>query len=126
MGYRLLSDVTVTVHCAFVAFVVIGGFLSLRWSRVLYAHVAAVVWVSLLALGLKATCPLTFVENWARERAGEPGIPQGFIEAHLTGVIYPASLEWLFRLLVAAAIAVSWALLARRRFAGPQTLGSRA
>jgi hypothetical protein len=46
---------------------------------------------------------------------GQPGIPQGFIAAHLTGVLYPADLEWLFRWLVAAAIVVSWVLLARRR-----------
>jgi hypothetical protein len=115
MGYRLVADAAVAVHFTFVAFLVVGGFLSLRWPRVLYPHIAAAVWVSLLALGLKATCPLTFVENWARERAGEPGIPQGFIEAHVTGVLYPSNLEWLFRSLVGVAIVASWVMVARRR-----------
>jgi hypothetical protein len=49
MGYRLLIDATMTVHFAFVAFVVVGGYLALRWPRVLYLHIAAVVWVGLLA-----------------------------------------------------------------------------
>ncbi|GAA1968753.1 DUF2784 domain-containing protein [Catenulispora subtropica] len=113
MGYRLLADITVAVHISFVAFVVVGGFLSLRWPRVLYAHVAAVAWVCLLMVGLNVTCPLTTVENWARERGGEGGIPQGFVEAHLTGTLYPSDMEWLFRTLVGVAIAGSWFLLAR-------------
>jgi hypothetical protein len=115
MGYRILAETTVAIHCAFVAFVVVGGYLSLRWRRLLYLHVASAVWVALLTLGLKATCPLTYIENWARERAGEPGIPQGFVNAHLTGQLYPADLAWLFRVLVAAAFIASWVLLAMRR-----------
>lgn len=114
MGYRILADATVTVHFSFVIFLLAGGYLALRWRRVLPFHAAAVLWVSLLSLGLPVTCPLTTIENWARERAGEPGLPQGFIAAHLTGVVYPADLEWLFRLLVAVAIGVSWFLPARR------------
>lgn len=114
MGYRILAETTITVHFVFVAFVVAGGFLALRWPRVLYAHIAAVLWVSLLIVGMKVTCPLTYVENWARERAGERGIPEGFVEAHLTGVLYPSNMLWLFRTLVGVAIAGSWVVLARR------------
>ncbi|MFD0638697.1 DUF2784 domain-containing protein [Catenulispora yoronensis] len=72
-------------------------------------------------LGLKLTCPLTAVENWARERGGEPGIPKGFVETHLTGTLYPTGLEWLFRTLVGVAIAGSWLLSKHRLF---RTLGS--
>lgn len=31
-------------------------------------------------------CPLTHAENWARQRAGETGLPSsGFIDHYLTG-----------------------------------------
>ncbi|MBS2536534.1 DUF2784 domain-containing protein [Catenulispora sp. NF23] len=112
MGYRFLIDATMTVHYSFVAFVVVGGYLALRWPRVFYVHATAVVWLGVNALGVK--CPLTLIENWCRERLGEPGIPQGFIATHITGVLYPSNLEWLFRWLVVLAIAFSWFLLARR------------
>lgn len=115
MAYRLLADITVAVHIAFVVFVVVGGFLSRRRPRVIYAHLAAVLWVCLLMLGLGATCPLTSIENWARKRGGQTGIPQGFVEAHLTGTLYPAGLEWLFRTLIGVAIAGSWYLVVQAR-----------
>lgn len=124
MGYRLLANITVAVHIAFVVFVVVGGFLSRRWPRVIYAHLAAVVWVCLLMLGLGATCPLTSIENWARKRGGETGIPQGFVEAHLTGTLYPASLEWLFRTLIGVAIAGSWYLVVRARLRNREAVGA--
>lgn len=126
MGYRILADATVTVHCSFVLFLLTGGYLALRWRRVFPAHVAAVVWIILLSLGLPITCPLTSIENWARERGGEPGIPQGFIDAHLTGVLYPASLEWLFKVLVTLAIAGSWFLVGRQRVLRSRRLRSAA
>lgn len=112
MGYRFLLDATMTVHYTFVAFVVVGGYLALRWPRVFYLHAAAVVWLGINGLGVK--CPLTLIEDRFRERLGQPGIPQGFISTHVTGVIYPSNLEWLFRCLVVLAIAFSWFLLARR------------
>ena len=33
MGYRLLVDLVVSLHLAFLAFVVLGGFLAWRWPR---------------------------------------------------------------------------------------------
>ena len=42
--FRLLADVTVVLHLAFVAFVVLGGLLVLRWPRLSWLHVPAAVW----------------------------------------------------------------------------------
>nr|WP_164877574.1 DUF2784 domain-containing protein [Prescottella agglutinans] len=109
MLYRMLADATVVVHLAFLGYVVAGGFLAWRWRRTIWLHVVAVTWgFSTVLLGFD--CPLTYVENWARERGGEPRLPStGFIAHYLTGVVYPEHALNLVRALVAACVVVSWA-----------------
>ncbi|CAM2766186.1 DUF2784 domain-containing protein [Skermania piniformis] len=118
MLYRLLADATVLLHLAFVTYVVVGGFLAWRWRRTIGWHLAAAGW-GILAVGVGITCPLTLLENWARHRAGQAGLPpSGFIDHYLTGVIYPEHALGLVRLLVLTAILGSWLgylLLGRRR-----------
>ena len=40
----MIADVIVLLHFAFVAFVVLGGLLALRWPRIAWLHVPAVIW----------------------------------------------------------------------------------
>jgi hypothetical protein len=88
---RLLGDVVVLVHAAFVAFVVLGGLLVLRRPRIAVAHVAAVTWAVALELaGL--TCPLTPLENWLRERAGATPYTGGFVDHYVLPCLYPDGL----------------------------------
>lgn len=108
MAYRLLADVTVVVHLAFLLYVTFGGFLAWRWPRTLVLHVVAVVWGFATVL-VGFDCPLTDLETWARRRAGIAGLPpSGFIDHYLTGVIYPESAVGLVRAAVAVTIVVSW------------------
>ncbi|MGE0651131.1 MAG: DUF2784 family protein, partial [Alphaproteobacteria bacterium] len=44
MIYGLLADVIVVLHLAFIVFVVLGGFLVLRWPRLAWLHVPTVLW----------------------------------------------------------------------------------
>ncbi len=44
MPYRLLADLVVVLHVLFVAFVVLGGLLVLRWPRLAWVHVPAALW----------------------------------------------------------------------------------
>lgn len=37
---------TVVMHFAFIAYVLAGGFLALRWRRTMWLHVPAVIWGS--------------------------------------------------------------------------------
>ena len=106
--YRLLADVTAGVHFLFVAYVVVGGFIAWRWRWTIWTHLAAFGWgFSTIIFGL--SCPLTSLENWARDRAGEAALPQsGFIDYYITGVLYPRSELELVRVLVALAVVVSW------------------
>ncbi|MFW5417448.1 DUF2784 domain-containing protein [Nocardiopsis sp. CNT-189] len=118
MGYRLLAEAAMLVHFAFLGYVVAGGFLAWRWPAALWPHAAAACYgLGIIAIGWD--CPLTHVEQWARLRAGESGLPPGgFVEHYLTGVVYPAEYLTEVRLAAAAAVLCSWAgalVLARRR-----------
>jgi hypothetical protein len=116
MGYRLLAEVTMTVHFAYLAYVTLGGFLAWRWPRTIWLHLTATLWgIATILFGL--ICPLTHIEDWARERAGQQGLPPtGFIDHYIEGVIYPQRYAGLIQGMVAVAVTVSWlgAYLRRR------------
>ena len=42
--YRILADLVVGLHFVFVVFVVVGGLLVLRWPKLAYLHIPAVVY----------------------------------------------------------------------------------
>lgn len=106
--YRLLADATAGVHFLFVAYLVAGGYLAWMWRWTIWTHLAAVGWGFSTVL-FTISCPLTYLENWARLRAGEAGLPpSGFIDHYITGVLYPRSDLELVRLLVVVVVLVSW------------------
>jgi hypothetical protein len=107
MAYRLLADVTMVVHFGFLAYVVAGGFLAWRWPRAIWPHLLAAGW-GLSTLVFHLHCPLTWLEDWCRRRAGEAGLGHGFIDTYLTGIVYPERYTGLLQLLGAAVVAVSW------------------
>jgi hypothetical protein len=113
MGYRLLADVVMLAHFAFLAYLALGGFLAWRRRWLLVPHLAAVVWGALSAT-VGIACPLTAWEDAARRRAGAEGLPRGFVDTYLTGVVYPRDHLLAAQLLVAALVLVSWAGLAVR------------
>jgi hypothetical protein len=88
---RLLADLTVLVHLAFVAFVVLGGLLAVTWPRVAWVHLPAAAWGAWVELA-GWVCPLTPLENWLRTRGGGPAYTSSFVEHHVLPVLYPASL----------------------------------
>lgn len=111
--YETVVGLTVAFHFAFIGYVLIGGFLALRWRRTMWLHVPAVIWGIAIA-AKRVDCPLTWVERWARARAGMPPLPpDGFIAHYITGVIYPAGWVVGVQVVSFAVIAVSWALYFR-------------
>ncbi|MBR8741515.1 DUF2784 domain-containing protein [Nocardiopsis sp. MG754419] len=124
MIFRLIGEGAMVLHMAFLVYVALGGYLAWKWPRAFWPHLAC----ALYGLGITVIgwdCPLTHVENWGRERAGQAGLPPGgFIEHYLTGVVYPTEHLLGAQLLVALSVAVSWAgaafLLARRRRRPPE------
>lgn len=112
--YETAVWLIVALHFAFIAFVIAGGFLALRWSHAMALHVPAVAW----GIGIAANwvdCPLTWAERRVRALSGmAPLPPDGFIAHYATGVLYPSG--WVLGVQVAtfAAVAASWALYGRR------------
>jgi hypothetical protein len=119
MWFRLVADVAMVAHFAFLAYLVVGGFLAWRWPRTIWLHVATATYGFFNAT-VGWPCPLTYVENWGRGRAGDATLPAtGFIDHYIAGVVYPQEHETLVQLLVALVVLVSWVGFAvRRRRAG--------
>ena len=91
MLYSVAADAIVILHLAFIVFVMLGGLLLLLWPRVVYLHLPAVVWGTLVELQ-GWMCPLTPLEQHLRKLAGEAGYSGGFVEHYLLPLIYPAGL----------------------------------
>jgi hypothetical protein len=91
MIWSLAADAVLFVHLLFIAFVLLGGLLVLRWSFVAWLHLPAAVW-GVVVESMHWQCPLTPLENSLRQAAGQAGYAGGFIEHYLVPVIYPAGL----------------------------------
>lgn len=91
MTAGLLADAVLLLHAAFIAFVVFGSLLCLRWPAAALAHLPASAWGAYVELS-GAVCPLTPLENMLRAAAGESGYSGGFIEHYLLPAIYPLGL----------------------------------
>ncbi|GAB3717085.1 DUF2784 domain-containing protein [Nocardiopsis nanhaiensis] len=108
MIYRVIGEGAMVLHMAFLVYVVIGGFIAWRWPRTFWTHLPCAAY----ALGIAVIgwhCPLTYVEDWGREMAGQSGLPDaGFMEHYLADVIYPAEHELTMRILVGVCVAISW------------------
>jgi hypothetical protein len=118
MLYSFLADVTVALHLAFVAFVILGGLLVMRWRRVAWVHLPAAAWGAWIEFA-GWICPLTPLENWLRRAGGEPAYTSSFVEEYLLPVLYPASLsrdvQWALGALVLLINAGIYAIVFRRR-----------
>lgn len=125
MVYHSLADTVLIVHLAFVVFVVAGGLLVLRWRRLAWVHLPAVLWGILIEYA-GWVCPLTPLENALRRRAGEAGYAGGFIEHYLVALLYPGGLTRRVQIgLGTVALAINvvvyarlWVLMARRGQSG--------
>ena len=86
MIFRFLADAVLVLHLAFIAFVVLGGFVVLRFHALAWIHLPAVAWA--VATSLLLVCPLTPLENRCGRSAATPAMgadsssttdPRGFI-----------------------------------------------
>ena len=91
MLFRLLADVVVVVHLAFIAFVLLGGLLVMRWRKVAWVHLPIAAYGAAIEIW-RWICPLTPLENELRHRGGEAGYAGGFVPHYVLPVLYPAKL----------------------------------
>jgi hypothetical protein len=120
MACRVLADLVLVAHLAFIAFVVLGGLFVRRRRWTALVHLPCAVYGAAIELW-GWICPLTPLENRLRALGGERGYAGGFIEHYLIPVVYPESLtrraQTLLALLVVAAnvATYAWALRSPRR-----------
>lgn len=114
---RLLADLVVLLHVAFVLFVVLGGLLVWRWPRLAWVHLPAAAWGAWVEFAGRV-CPLTPLENWLRRQGGGDAYTSSFVEHYLMPVLYPASLsrelQWVLGGLVIVVNAAFYAVAALR------------
>jgi hypothetical protein len=109
--YQLAADLVVILHAGYVSFVLFGqlgilvGILC-RWEWIRnrtfrWLHLAAislVVFESLLGI----VCPLTTLETWLRERAGQAGYAGDFIGHWVHELLFYNLPPWVFTLIYTA------------------------
>lgn len=118
MAYRVLADLVLVLHFAFIVFVVVGGLLALRFRWAPLLQLPAAAWGFLIEASGRV-CPLTPLESTLRRAAGGSGYSGGFIEHYLTAIVYPASLSRELQLalaggVIAANVFVYWVVWRRR------------
>jgi hypothetical protein len=91
MLYRLLADVVLVAHLAFIVFALFGGLLAIRFPWTALVHLPAAGWGAFVELTGRI-CPLTPLENAFRARAGDAGYAEDFIEHYLLPALYPSAL----------------------------------
>lgn len=118
MFFRICADVVVVAHFAFIVFAVLGGFLVLRRKRWAWFHVPAMLWAALIEFA-DWMCPLTWLEDWLREKGGGTFYSGDFVEHYLVLVLYPdkltRSVQIILGLLVLGVNAGIYAGLLRQR-----------
>lgn len=110
MFFRVLADLVVVIHLAFIAFVVFGALLAFRWRWIPWLQVPLASYGVLLELR-GWICPLTPLENWLRQTAGGVGYSGGFIEYYLIPIIYPTWLTSDTQVSLAALVVLANALV---------------
>lgn len=115
-----LADAVLIAHLGIVVFVVgglvaivAGNRLGVAWvNRPMFRglHLAAIGFV-VLQSWLGATCPLTTLESWLRNRAGLAPYDVGFIEHWVSAILFYQAPTWVFALIYTvfgAAVAAAW------------------
>jgi len=105
MIYRVLADLVLVLHFAFILFAIFGGLLVLRRLRVIWLHLPALAWGATI-VGLGAICPLTPLENALRSMAGQQAYAGSFLEHYLLIAIYPPGLTREVQVLLAAGLVI--------------------
>jgi hypothetical protein len=120
MPYLLAADAVLLLHVLFVVFVVVGLLLILAgrqlswgwvrnwWFRVI--HLAA-IGVVVLQAWLGVICPLTRLEMYLRDRAGDTTYVGSFVSHWLEAILYYRAPAWVFAVaytLFAIVVAMSW------------------
>ena len=105
MPYKFLADLILMIHFSFILFVVFGGFIVLKWKKLIYFHIPAALWGAVIEI-TGWVCPLTPLEIALRVRAGTGFYTGGFIDHYLTPIVYPHGLTREIQYYLAAGVII--------------------
>jgi hypothetical protein len=120
MPYLLAADAVLLLHVLFVAFVVVGFLLILAgrllswgwvrnwWFRVIHLGAFGIV---VLQAWLGVICPLTRLEMYLRDKAGDTTYAGSFVSHWLEAILYYRAPAWVFAVaytLFAIVVVMSW------------------
>ena len=105
MLFRLAADAVLLLHLAFILFALLGAAMAVWWRWIPFVHLPAAAWGCFVELTGRS-CPLTYLENHLRIKAGLSGYAESFIEHHLLAIIYPAGLTREIQFVLAGVVVV--------------------
>jgi hypothetical protein len=105
MLFRLAADAVLLIHLAFIMFALLGAAIAARWRWIIVVHLPAAIWGFFVELTGRI-CPLTYLENQLRTRAGLSGYTESFIEHYMLAIIYPVGLTREIQLILASVVVV--------------------
>lgn len=105
MLFRLAADAVLFIHLAFILFALLGAAIAVRWRWIPVVHLPAAIWGFFVELTGRI-CPLTYLENYLRIKAGQSGYTESFVEHYLLAIIYPDGLTREIQFALAAVVIV--------------------
>jgi len=91
--FEIFATLTLLLHFLFILFVIFGALLILRFKKIIYFHIPAVIWGVYIELN-HSICPLTHLENYFLKKAGKDQYSVDFIENYVFKIIYPPALNY--------------------------------
>ena len=91
--FEALATLTLLLHFLFILFVIFGALLILRFKKIIYFHIPAVILGVYIELN-HSICPLTHLENYFLKKAGKDQYSVDFIENYVFKIIYPPALNY--------------------------------
>ena len=102
MNWKLIADLLVIGHLAFILFAFLGGILALRWRWIIWVHLPSAAWAALIEF-CGWICPLTYLENSFRSKHSG-SYDTGFVEHYVIPVLYPEGLTRPIQVAVGVAV----------------------
>lgn len=102
---RLLADLTLIAHALIALFVVaglpiivVGNLARLEWVNAWWFRVSHIACIAIIVAQawLGVVCPLTTLEMWLRDRAGQSTYDEGFIEHWIGELLFYDAPTWVF------------------------------
>ena len=88
MIFSLLADLVLVLHFIFILFAIFGAVLVYFYHWIAWLHIPMACWAILISF-FGWICPLTYLEVWLRQAAGEQGYQTGFIAHYLSPIVFP-------------------------------------